>query len=203
MSSQEEEEGLPKDPTALELVHDKPASSRAAWTVSPRETNIDKKEGPYPNIVRCREELAAKFPGSVWRNSTTPKYEIKVELDIDAELTWNGKTNRCSRPYRVNVYYPAGFSGKIPLISYAHGFTNGGPKLDTLNRPRMYQPLAEEGFFVIAYQHNGFCDVESNQMGAIEQPCNASSCGSEFQSYSIAHHLLVGSIQEDRSLNSI
>jgi len=162
-----EEAGLASDPLAAELASDKPASSRAEWTVPTSETDFNNVKGPYPETLRCRDELAARFPGSLFREST-PKYQMEAVVNIDANLTWNGATNKCSSPYRVNVYYPVGVSGSLPLISYAHGFTNGGTKLDELNRDRMYRPLAEDGFFVIAYQHNGFCDVEHNQMGQIE-----------------------------------
>merc|ERR1719203_1113926 len=165
-----EEAGLSSDAAGAEPTSDKPAgipNSNAVWTVPRRETEFD-TAGPYPEIVRCRQELAASFPGSLWRNSTTPKYQMEAVLDIPADLKWNGTTNRCSSPYRVNVYYPVGASGRVPLISYAHGFGNGGDVLDERNRERIFTPLVQEGFFVIAYQHNGFCDTPNNQMGAIE-----------------------------------
>ena len=85
---------------------------------------------------------------------------MEAVLDIPAELTWKGVKNNCSSPYRVN--------GRAPLISFAHGFNNGRNVLDERNRERIFQPLVEEGFFVIAYQHNGFCDTPNKQMGAIE-----------------------------------
>jgi len=68
----------------------------------------------------------------------------------------------------ANVYYPGDVSGPAPLISFAHGFGNGGDFLDERNRECIYQPLVQEGFFVIAYQRNGFCDTPYSQMGAIE-----------------------------------
>merc|ERR1719469_293364 len=161
-----EEAGLP----SAELDSDEPAgipNSNAAWTVPRSETEFD-FAGPYNEITRCRQELAASFPGSLWRESTKPKYQMEAVVDIPAELTWNGVTNNCSSPYRVNVYYPVGASGRSPLVSFAHGFGNGGSVLDERNRERIFQPLVEEGFFVIAYQHNGYCDTPNNQMGAIE-----------------------------------
>ena len=149
-----EEAGLASDAAGAEPNSDKPAgipNSNAAWTVPRRETEFE-NSGPYDEITRCRQELAASFPGSLWRNSTTPKYQMEAVLDIPATLTWKGVTNNCSSPYRVNVYYPVGASGRVPLISFAHGFGNGGDVLDERNRERIYKPLVEEGFFVIAYQ---------------------------------------------------
>lgn len=146
------------------------------WKISHYETQFG-NEGPYEQITRCRQELAAAFPTSLWRNRTSPGFQLEAVLDIPADLVWDGVTNNCSQPHKVNVYYPKEASGPVPLISYAHGYTNGGDKLDRTARDRFFQPLVEEGFFVIAYQHGGtgqYCSENYNQLGAIEWLKNSS-----------------------------
>jgi len=128
-------------------------------------------KGSVEEMTRCSQGLAEAFPTSLWRNRSSPGFEMEVVLDIPADLVWDGVTNNCGGPHKVNVYYPKGASGPVPLISYAHGFTNGGDVLDEDNRARFFQPLVEEGFFVIAYQHGGtalYCAANTMQLGAIE-----------------------------------
>jgi len=169
--------GLVESDAGLNIHTSDGGPSRLDQSLEGKDNEISSSEtkwgydGPYEEITACRQGLAEAFPTSLWRNRASPGFGMEVVLDIPADLVWDGVTNNCGGPHKVNVYYPKGASGPVPLISYAHGFTNGGDATDGDNRARFFQPLVEEGFFVIAYQHGGsalYCAQNTMQLGAIE-----------------------------------
>lgn len=55
----------------------------------------------------------------------------------------------CGGPSTAMVYSP-NKAGKFPVISFAHGLTAGGNKVDPDYGPKLLEPLAAAGYVVIA-----------------------------------------------------
>lgn len=84
----------------------------------------------------------------------------------------------CSQPFEGNVYYPEYPGGEgdamepMPVISWAHGFTQGGTHVDTCRaKDGVIRPLVERGFVVIAFQTGGlrdYCDTSHDQIRMLQ-----------------------------------
>jgi hypothetical protein len=76
---------------------------------------------------------------------------------------------------RVNIYYPKTTpttpkSQKFPLLSFAHGFSQGGRGMDITYRKRLFEPIVSRGYVVIAHQSGGaldYCETSDDQLHAI------------------------------------
>jgi dienelactone hydrolase len=69
---------------------------------------------------------------------------------------------KCDGPSEAMVYSPKE-SGKFPVISFAHGWTAGGNKVDADYGPKLLEPLAAAGYVVIATMDapSNYCEYET------------------------------------------
>jgi len=80
--------------------------------------------------------------------ATMGPYRVVEKLDIKL-APYPGS---CGDPFKVNVYYPANLTGKVPLLTYGHGVGFGGHWVAVFGRGQL-RPLASHGFFVAAAQN--------------------------------------------------
>ena len=71
---------------------------------------------------------------------------------------------KCGGPSTAVVYKPSDTSGgPYPLISFAHGFTAGGTRVDPDYGPKLLGPLAAAGYVVVATEDapKNYCEWET------------------------------------------
>eukprot|EP00928_Gymnodinium_smaydae_P083830 TRINITY_DN67063_c0_g1_i1.p1 TRINITY_DN67063_c0_g1~~TRINITY_DN67063_c0_g1_i1.p1 ORF type:complete len:378 (-),score=4.60 TRINITY_DN67063_c0_g1_i1:204-1220(-) len=121
--------------------------------------------GDTEELKQCKRKLIDHYPASFWGHHVASAFPVKVARNVRVDF------KGCWGPYLVNLYYAVGrVSEKMPLVSYAHGRSNGGWKLHRAEMKRLFQPLASQGFFVVAYQHGGtshYCGRSYHQLAQI------------------------------------
>eukprot|EP00928_Gymnodinium_smaydae_P088466 TRINITY_DN72550_c0_g1_i1.p1 TRINITY_DN72550_c0_g1~~TRINITY_DN72550_c0_g1_i1.p1 ORF type:complete len:504 (-),score=25.29 TRINITY_DN72550_c0_g1_i1:8-1519(-) len=164
------------------VVHDVPSKQQGqiivkAWqqTIPANHTTVG-RVGPSAEMEKCREALATGFPRSIWKREKPGAFGFAWKRNIPVDF------HKCGHPHLVNVYYPLHkkrpkHEVRLPLISYAHGRTNGGTRLHPSESERFFRPLVERGFFIVAYQHgglSGYCAGPEDQLDAIRWLKNSS-----------------------------